>query len=333
MTVSDTPRPCAPQRRRLLAAAGAAGMLATCGPSLAQVLPDRPIRLVVGFAPGGAADVIARSIGQALGRELGRQVVVDNRPGADGILSANAVRAASPDGTTLLLGTNTAMVAAPTLRPVPPYDPFKDFTPLSTAGQFTMFLVTAPQVPAATAQEFLAWAQANAASLTTASSNSASELALLQLLATRGVKATNARYKGDAQALVDVMSGRVQAIFTTGTSAPALVRDGKVRALLTLQPERSPLLPEVPTAAELGIRDLSIVPWAGFFGPPGMPPAVTSQLSDALQKTLLDPTVKSQLVQQGFEAYGMPQERFAAFFRARYDGWVETIRKHNVTFD
>lgn len=320
-------------RRRLLAAGLAGAGLAVAASGARAQLPERPIRLVVGFAPGGAADVIARSIGHALGKVLERQVVIENRPGADGIIAANAVRTAPPDGSTLLLGTNTAMVAAPTLRPVPPFDPFKDFSPISSAGQFTMFLVTSTHVPARTAPEFLAWAKANAASLNTASSNSASELALLQLLAGAGVRATNARFKGDTPALIDVMAGRIQAIFTTGTSAPALVRDGKVRALLTLQPERSPLLPEVPTAVELGIRDLSILPWAGFFGPPGLAPALAQQLSAGLQKVLADPAVKALMVQQGFEGYGMSPEKFAAFFKARYDGWVDTIRKYDVKFD
>lgn len=320
-------------RRRLLAAGLAGAGLAMAGSGAQAQLPDRPIRLVVGFAPGGAADVIARSIGHALGKVLERQVVIENRPGADGIIAANAVRTAPPDGTTLLLGTNTAMVAAPTLRPVPPFDPFKDFSPISSAGQFTMFLVTSTHVPARTASEFLAWAKANAGSLNTASSNSASELALLQLLAGAGVRATNARFKGDTPALIDVMAGRIQAIFTTGTSAPALVRDGKVRALLTLQPERSPLLPEVPTAVQLGIGDLSILPWAGFFGPPGLAPALAQELSAGLQKVLADPAVKALMVQQGFEGYGMSPEKFAAFFKARYDGWVDTIRKYDVKFD
>lgn len=320
-------------RRRLLIGGLAGAGLALAGGAVRAQLPDRPIRLIVGFAPGGAADVIARSIGQALGKVLDRQIVIDNRPGGDGIIAATAVRTAAPDGTTLLLGTNTAMVAAPTLRPVAPFDPFRDFSPISSAGQFTMFLVTSPQLPARTAPEFLAWAKAHAGSLNTASSNSASELALLQLLAGAGVRATNVRYKGDAQALIDVMAGQIQAIFTTGTSAPPLVRDGKVRALLTLQPERSPLLPDVPTATELGIRELSILPWAGFFGPAGLPAAVATQLSDGLQKVLADPAVKTLLVQQGFEGYGMSPDRFAAFFKARYDGWVDTIRKYDVKFD
>jgi len=318
---------------RSLAALGAGSLLLATGPASAQAPSDKPIRMIVGFAPGGAADVIARSIGLALGKELGQPVLIDNRPGADGIISAQAVRSAAPDGSTILLGTNTAMVSVPTLRPNPPYDPFKDFTPISTAGQFTMFLAVSPRLPVRDIREFLAYAKANEGKLTSASSNSASELAMLQLLAAGGARVPNARYKGDVPALVDVMSGEVQMIFTTGTSAPALAKEGKIRVLLTPQPQRSPLLPEVPTADEMDIKNLTILPWAGFFGPPGMPVEATRRISDALQKVLQQPELREQLVKQGFDGYGMAPDAFATFFRQRYDGWVETIRKYNVRFD
>lgn len=314
---------------------GAALALCTlaAGPA-AAAYPDRPLRMVVGFAPGGAADVLARVIAQGLSREIGQQVIVENRPGADSTIAANTVAKADPDGYTFVLGTNSAMVAMPSRTDtVVTYDPFKDFTPISSAGQFSMFLIVNPQLPVKTVDELLAYAKANPGKLNSASSNSASELAMVQLLAKGGAKAVNVRYKGDVPALTDLMSNQINLLFTTGTSAPNLVKDGRARALFTLQPERSPLLPEVPTAAEVGVDQITILPWAGFFGPAGMPADVTATLSAALQKTLANPEVRRQLTEQGFEGYGMSPEEFETFFKERYDGWVTTIRENNIVFE
>jgi tripartite-type tricarboxylate transporter receptor subunit TctC len=294
--------------------------------------PQKPVRLVVGFAPGGGADALTRIIAQGLSKQLGQQVIVDNRPGADGILSGQAVASAAPDGYTLLMGTNTAMVAAPTLRPNPPYDPFKAFTPISSAGQFSMFLVVPSGFPAKSVNELLAAVAAKPGGYNSASSNSASELAMLQLLGEQR-KVVNARYKGDMQAMTDLLGGQIHMMFTTGTLAPGFVKEGRIRALVTLQPQRSALLPEVPTASELGLGKLTITPWAGFFGPPGLPAAITSRLSTELQNTLARPEVREQLVQQGFEGYGMSPEKFAAFFRTQYDAFGATVRQHKLKFE
>jgi tripartite-type tricarboxylate transporter receptor subunit TctC len=319
-------------RRGLLAAAAA---LATCValPALAQsAYPSKPIRLVVGFAPGGAADVLTRIIATQLGKQLGQQVVVDNRPGAEGILSVQAVTSAPADGYTLLMGTNTALVAVPSLRPNPPYDPFKALVPISSAGQFSMFLVVPAAFPAKTAKELLELTAANPDKYNSGSSNSASELAMLQLLA--GRKVTNARYKGDVPALTDMGSEQIHMMFTTGTSAPTFVKSGKVRALMTLQPTRSPLMPDVPTAAEAGIGSkLTINPWAGFFGPAGMPAEIVQRLSTEFQKALQTPEVREQLAQQGFAGQGMAPEAFKAYFKEQYDGFTKIVKDNNIKFE
>lgn len=299
----------------------------------AQAFPSKPVRVVVGFAPGGAADVMTRIIAKGLATELNQQVVVDNKPGADGIIASQEVMKSAPDGYTIMMGTNTAMVAVPSLRPNPPYDPFKAFTPISSAGEFSMFLAVAPQLPVKNVNEFLDHVAANPGKFSSASSNSASELAMLQLLSTRNVKVVNARYKGDAPALIDVASGQIHMIFSTGTLLPAMVKEGKAKALLTLLPRRSPLMPDVPTASELGIGKLSITPWAGFFGPAGMPADVTEKLSAALRAALARPDVRDQLVGQGFSSYGMTPAEFAAFHRKQYDGFVATVRENNVKFE
>jgi tripartite-type tricarboxylate transporter receptor subunit TctC len=320
------------RRHALQAIAATAASFAVPG-VFAQVGGGKPLRIVVGFAPGGAADVMTRIIARGLSTELGQQVLVDNKPGADGIISAQEVMRAAPDGNTILMGTNTAMVAVPALRPNAPYDPFKAFTPISSAGEFSMFLAVAPTLPVKTLPEFLDLVAAHPEKYTSASSNSAAELAMLQLLSTRGVKVVNARYKGDAPALTDLATGQIQMIFSTGTLMPNFVKEGRARALVTLLPQRSPLLPDVPTASELGLRKLTITPWAGFFGPAGLPADTTEKLSAGLRAALARPDVRDQLVAQGFASYGMAPAEFAAFFRRQYDGFVATVRENNVHFD
>jgi tripartite-type tricarboxylate transporter receptor subunit TctC len=320
------------KKRRLVLQAMAAAA-AVCALPVGYAQTGKPVRIVVGFTPGGAADVMTRIIAKGLAAELGQQVIVDNKPGADGIISAQEVMRAPADGTTILMGTNTAMVAVPALRPNPPYDPFKAFVPISSAGEFSMFLAIAPTIPAKNLSEFLDLVAANPGKYTSASSNSAAELAMLQLLSTRGAKVVNARYKGDAQALTDLASGQISMIFSTGTLMPTFVKEGKAKALVTLLPKRSPLLPDVPTAAELGMGKLTITPWAGFFGPAGLPADTTEKLSSGLRAALARPDVRDQLVAQGFSSYGMTPHEFAAFFHRQYDGFVATVRENNVKFD
>ena len=320
-------------RRQLMH--GFAGLAMTTAWPLAraQTFPSKPVRMIVGFTPGGAADVMTRIIAKGLSAELGQQVIVENKPGADGIISAQEVLRAPADGHTILMGTNTAMVAVPSLRPNPPYDPYKAFTPISSAGEFSMFLAVAPNLPVKNLAEFLDLVAANPDKYSSASSNSASELAMLQLLSTRNVRVVNARYKGDAQALTDLASGQVHMIFSTGTLMPGLVKEGKAKALVTLLPKRSPLMPDVPTAAELGLGKLTITPWAGFFGPAGMPADVTEKLSAGLRAALARAEVRDQLVGQGFSSYGMTPSEFSAFFRRQYEGFSNTVRENNVKFD
>ena len=320
-------------RRRLLTALAAGSALLAAPAARAQAFPNKPLRLIVGFAPGGAADVMARIVAKGLGAQLGRQIIVDNKPGADGILAAQELMRAAPDGYTLMMGTNTATVAVPALRPNPPYDPFKAFTPISAAGEFSMFLAVSPSLPSRNLAEFLDHVAANPGKYNSGSSNSAAELAMLQLLGTRGGKVVNARYKGDVQAMTDLVGGQIHMMFSTGTLTPTFARDGKIRPLLTLLPKRSPLLPEVPTANELGIGKLTITPWAGFFGPAGMPAELVDKLSAELRNALARPDVHDQLVGQGFSSYGMSAADFTAFFKKQYDGFVATVRENNVKFE
>jgi tripartite-type tricarboxylate transporter receptor subunit TctC len=317
----------------LLAVAAAVGLSSAAPHAHAQSFPNRPLRLVVPFAPGGAADVITRIVAKGLSAQLNQQVNVENKPGGDGVIAAQEVIRAAPDGHTFMLGTNTAMVAVPALRPNPPYDPFKAFTPLSSAGEFSMFLAVSPALPSGSLKEFLDHVAANPDKYNSGSSNSAAELAMLQLLATRGAKVVNARYKGDVQAMTDLVGGQIHMMFSTGTLTPTFAKEGKIKPLLTLLPARSPLLPDVPTAAELGIGKVTITPWAGFFGPAGLPADVTDKLSVELRNALARADVREQLVGQGFSGYGMTPAEFGAFHKKQWDSFTTTVRENNVKFD
>ena len=300
-------------------------------PVIAQ--SGKTVRIIVGFPPGGAADVTIRLIAPGLASQLGQPVVVENRPGAESVIAADAVRTSAPDGTTLFMGTNTAMVAVPSGRANPPYDPFKDFTPVSRLGSFTMFLVVSPQTPARNVEELLAHVRANPGKLNYASSNSAARLAGVQLLAPGKLDMVHVPYKGDAAALNDLMTDRIQLMFGTGTGVPPLVREGRVRALATLLEARSPLLPEVPTAAEARIQGLSIDPWSALFGPAGMTSDVTGKLSSEINAVLKRPDTKEQFDRQGFSPKGSTPAELAAFHKLQWDAWTRTVREQGIKFE
>lgn len=300
-------------------------------PAVAQ-FPSKQLRLIVGFPPGGAADVTIRIIAQGLSAQLGQPVVVENRPGAESVIAAEAVMKSPPDGYTLFMGTNTAMVAVPS-RANPPYDPFRDFTPISSLGRFTIFLVVSPKVPAKSVAEFLEYVRANPGKLNYASSNSAALLAAVQLLAPNGLQMAHVPYKGDAAALNDLMTDRIHMMFGTGTGVPPLVKDGRIRALATLLQARSPLLPDVPTAAEAGIRSISIVPWAAIFGPAKMPPDLTANLSREINAVLARADTREQSDRQGFEAGGSTSQELAAFHKTQWDSWTRTVREQGLKFE
>lgn len=299
----------------------------------AQAFPSKPLRIVVGFPPAGAADASVRIIAQGLSAQLGQPVLVENRPGAESVIAADAVLKSPPDGYTLLLGSNTAMVAVPTGRATPPYDPFKDFTPISRIGSFTMFLVVSPKLPVTTVAQFVDHVRANPGKYNYASSNSAAYLAAVQLLAPGKLQMTHVPYKGDAPALNDLMTDRIHMMFSTGTGVPPLVKDGRVRALATLLPARSPLLPDVPTGGEAGLQRLTIDAWAAIYGPARMPADITARLSREVIATLKRPEVREMLDRQGFSPVGSSPQELAAFHKTQYDSWVRTVREYGIKFE
>src|ERR671925_1844723 len=254
--------------------------------------PNKPVRLIVPFPPGGAAELGARIFTQPLGQALGQPIVIETKPGGDGVIAADATMKAAPDGYTLFYATNTAFSWVPAVRKDPPYDPLSDFTPVSMVGIFGFFVFSHPSVPAANMKELIAHIRANPGKLNYASGNSTSMVSTAQLVQREKLDLVHIPYKGDGPLMVDLIGGRVQfAIATPGTAAPQ-VREGKLRVLATLLPSRSPLLPEAPTMTEAGMQPMTVTPWGAVFGPKGMPREVVDRLSRELIALLKRPEVR-----------------------------------------
>jgi tripartite-type tricarboxylate transporter receptor subunit TctC len=287
--------------------------------------PNKPVRLIVPFPPGGAAELGARIFAQPLGTALGQPVVIETKPGADGAIAADAVMKAAPDGYTLFYATNTAFNWVPAVRKNPPYDPVADFTPVSMVGIFGFFVFSHPSVPAKDMKELIAYARANPGKLNYGSGNSTAMVSTAQLAQREKLDVVHVPYKGDGPLVIDLVGGRVQfAIMTPGTAAPQ-VKDGRLRVLATLLQSRNQLLPEAPTMQEQGLAPMSVTPWGGVFGPKGMPRDVTERLSRELQALLKRPEVHEAFGKLAFEPRGSTPEELAAFLKDQVAGWKRAV--------
>jgi tripartite-type tricarboxylate transporter receptor subunit TctC len=311
---------------RILAAL--AGLLFSA--AAAAQYPGKPVRLIVPFPPGGAAELGARIFTQPLAQALGQPVLIETKPGADGAIAAEATMKSAPDGYTLFYATNTAFSWVPAVRKNPPYDPLTDFTPVSLVGQFGFFIFSHPSVPANNVAELLAYIRANPGKLNYGSGNSTSMLATAQLVLQEQLDVVHIPYKGDGPLSVDLLGGRVHfAIATPGTAAPQ-VKDGKLRVLATLLPRRSPLLPQAPTMAEAGLRGLSITPWGGVFGPANMPKDIVTRLSRELAVVLKAPEVREAFEKLAFEPRSSTPEELAAFVKEQGEVWRRVVAEVGI---
>jgi tripartite-type tricarboxylate transporter receptor subunit TctC len=284
------------------------------------------VRIVMPFPPGAAADSVARVIAPPLSRALGQPVVVDNRAGADGAIAAEHVARSVADGQTLLFAGNTQMLGVPTLRKNPPYDPLKDFAPITPVVRFAFFLVVHPDTPAQTLAQLIEHARARPGKLNYASGNVNAVLAAAQLMSTAKIDMVHVPYKGEPLAVPDLVDGRVHLMFASGAVAAPLVKQGKLRALAVLLPTRSQLLPDVPTAAEAGMPQLSVMIWGGLFGPAKMPADRVDQIAREINTILKRQEVKEQLQLQGVEPGGATPAEFAAFLKEQLTAWGQLAR-------
>ncbi|MBC5766248.1 Bug family tripartite tricarboxylate transporter substrate binding protein [Ramlibacter albus] len=294
--------------------------LGIAGPALAQQYPNKPVRLIVPFPPGGSADVVARSVAQSMSQGLGQQVIVENKAGADGMIAGDAVKTAPPDGYTLFFATNTAMNAAPVLHKNITYDPVADFTPIGGVGVFGFFVFANSQLPVKTLAELFDHARANPGKLAYGSGNSTSIVATALLTQGAKVNATHVPYKGDAPMTLDLLAGRVQFAIATGTLLPH-VKEGKLRMLATMLPTRSPLFPDVPTLPEAGASAMPMTPWAGLFGPAKLPQPVVERLARELTRALADPQVRETMEKLAFAPQGATPEQLGEMLKAQLATW------------
>ena len=310
-----------------------AALLLVAGSALAQPYPSKPIRLIVGFPPGGSADPTTRIIGAALADQLKQPVVVENRPGADSALAAEQMTRVEPDGYTLMFASNSAMTAAVALRKEPRYDPLKDFTPISMVGRATVFFYVHPSVPAKNMKEFIAHARANPGKLVYGTGNPLSILYNLQLMTAGGIEMLHVPYKGEGPLNPDIIAGRVHSAFLSTGSAIGLAKDGKLRALAVLLKNRSPLLPEVPTMDEAGVPEVTVRQWAGVYGPPRMPREIVERLNREVNAAVRRPDVIEKLQTYGYSPEGSTPEGLLEINRADLALWRKLIAEAKLPLE
>jgi tripartite-type tricarboxylate transporter receptor subunit TctC len=296
-----------PRRRTSRLAATIAIVAACCGwlPAHAQeTWPAKPIRLIVPFTPGGVTDTSGRLIADALGKRLGQQVIVDNKPGASGNIGTALAKSAPADGYTLVLGFDGTMVINPHVFAKLPFDTLKDFAPVGKIGNATLILVAHPELPAKTLTEVIALSKSRPGGLSfgTSGTGGTPHIAGELLKLRTGADLTHVPYKGGGQAMTDVLGGQIPLVYTAVAGAHGHVKSGKLRAIAVSSAQRTTALPDVPTFQESGVADFVVDSWVGLLAPANTPPAILGRLNAELNTALTDPAVREQLRIMGIEA-------------------------------
>lgn len=312
-----------------LAGIALAGAL-LAGTAQAQNYPTRNITVVLPFAAGSGTDTTTRLIAAEVGKALGQSLVIDNKPGANGMLAATYVARAAPDGYTLMVSTNTAHSANPSLMKQLTYDPIKDFTPIARTGNLPFMLVVNPDVPAKSVQELTAYGKANPGKLTYASGSSAAIVMGATYARRAGLDMLHVPYKSSPPALTDVIGGRVSMMFIDIPTGLPLVNSGKLRALAVTTKERSTLLPDLPAMAESGVPDFDITSWQGWLGPANMPKDVVARLNAEVRKVIENPEIKKQLADRGMDAFSGTPESFSRFVDEQLVLWTRLIKDAGI---
>ncbi len=302
--------------------------LAFAVPALAQQYPTRPIRFIVPFSPGGSTDTLARTLGQKLSEAFGEQVVVDNRAGGNGNIGTELVARATPDGHTILLGYIANLAIIPSLYAKLPFDPVQDFAPVTQLASSPNVLTAHPSVQARNLKELIALAGTKPGQVSFASTGVASVGHLTgELLNTlAGVRMTHVPYKGGGQAVIDILGGHVNVMFSGFSAAMPHIKAGKLRALAVTGAQRSPALPEAPTIAEQGFPKFEATAWYGVLAPAGTPRPVVTRLHGATVKALQLPDVKERLGNVGFELVGSTPEQFGAYIKSEIIKWAKVVK-------
>lgn len=304
--------------------------------ALAQAWPNRPIRLLVGFAPGGGTDIVARSLAPRMSEILGHQIVVENRPGASGTIAADLTAKSAADGYTLLMGHSNSNAIAPFVLTKLQYDAATDFTPITYVGYVPNVLVVHPSVPAKSVAELIEIAKGKPGVYTYASSGIGSTQHLAGALFAKltDTQLNHIPYKGSGQAVVDLIAGQVNMNFDTMPPVLPHIKEGKLRALAISTPQRLPQLADVPTFAEVGIRGFDVTNWYAVMGPKDLPKDIVAKVNDAVKKAMTDANIRPKLEAQGVQFGGaQTPDEFAAFIKAELAKYQKLVRELNVRAD
>ncbi len=325
-------------RRRLLAAALSAGVVAAVparAAGEAAGYPAKPVKVVVPFAPGGGADVVARMVFARVSTRLGQSFVIENRGGAGGIVGTDAVAKSAPDGYTLLLGQTGPNALNPSLFAKIPYDPVADFAPVVQLTAYPYVIVVHPSVPANTFAELLALARAKPGQLSfgTAGTGSSAQLAAELFMRTTGTRMTHVPYKGAGPALADTVAGVLTMTFGDMASSTPLITSGRLRGLAVTGQRRTVLLPGVPTVSESGFPGFEALAWHGVYAPAGTPREIVDKLNKEIVAVLAEPEVRERLLKDGIEPVGASPAAFGAYTREEIRKWGEIVRAANIRLE
>ncbi len=309
-----------------------ATILAATQSTLAQVFPDRPVRIIVGYLPGGGTDLVARLVQQPLSQRWGQPVVIDNRPGASAIIAAEAVAKAKPDGYTLLMAYATEVAVSPVTVKKLPYDPVRDFTPIMQLAGAPLVLAVHPALAAKDVRELVALAKAKPGTLSYSSSGSGSvhhfagELFKLQT----GADILHVPYKGSGPATADAVAGHVQVTYASVASVLRFVQAGRLHALAVTSKNRSPQMPEVPSMVEAGLADFELTSWYGLLAPAGTPPAIVAQIHADVAAVLASAEMQKSFSTQGLDMAGGTPQAFGAFMRDEAAKFARIAKAGNI---
>jgi tripartite-type tricarboxylate transporter receptor subunit TctC len=291
--------------------------------------PSRPIRIIAPFPPGSGVDIVARAIAQALNDAWKHPIVVDNRPGAGGTIAGELVAKGNPDGYTLMLGNVSTLAIAKALTPRLAYDPLKDFAPITLITTSENVIVVHPSVPASSVKELIAYAKANPRKLNfgSAGNGTTTHLGGAMFAWATGIEMTHIPYKGSVAMLVDLLAGQMQLAFSSVPTALPHIKSGRLRALAVTRPQRSTILPDLPTVQEAaGLKNFEVSLWQGIVAPAAVRPAIVAKLNQQIVASLRTPELKQQLTAQGLEPVGNTPEQFAAYIRTELAKWTQVVK-------
>ena len=314
-------------------AAGVA-LFAAAG-SASAAWPDKVIRIVVPFAAGGSTDLVARKIAEGLGQRLGANVIVENRPGAGGTVGTEFVARQPADGYTILMGSVSTHGSAPCVYSKLPYDAVKDFTPLTVVATIPNVMSVNPSVPASNLQEFVALLKKQPEKYSFASNGqgTSNHLAAELFKSTAGVSMVHVPYRGSGPALIDLVGGQVNMMMDVVMTSNPYIKDGKIKALAVTSPQRSPMLPDVPTVAESGCPGYEAMVWFGMLAPANMPEPVRAKLTDSLVQTLHAPAMKTYLEQQGAQVSDVSGPAFGTMIKDEISKWCQVVKQAGIRLD